>query len=260
MKKFIMGFVSASILFCGISFADEIKTTVMNCSVSMNGSNRDITDPILNYNGRAYVPLRTFANICDVNTVWDAESKTIKLEHFVKVETKEVIKEVPVEKIVTKEVPVEIVREVNNNPNGQYGKLWVTYTDGYYTIFDRNDNNTGYGFTFDLKGMYIATYANKVVTSSFVMLPPISGSNISAPTSSLLTSSVVESQIDSDFNGFESNNIYELSNGQIWKQTSYDYEYHYAYRPKVIIYKDSYGSYKMKVDGCTDTPTVVRLK
>lgn len=123
MKKFIMGFVSASILFCGISFAEEIKTNVMDCNITINGSVKTIDNPVLNYNGRAYVPLRAFSYLCDVNTDWDADNKTIKLEHITKVETKEIIKEVPVEKIVIKEVPIEVIKEVIKEDTGRVDKI-----------------------------------------------------------------------------------------------------------------------------------------
>ena len=73
------------------------------------------------------------------------------------------------------------------------------------------------------------------------------------------TPDLIESQIDDDFEGWEGETIFKLRNGQIWQQSSYAYAYHYAYAPKVLIYKSG-GVYKMKVDGVTSEITVRRLK
>jgi hypothetical protein len=70
---------------------------------------------------------------------------------------------------------------------------------------------------------------------------------------------VIESQIDGDFEGWEGETIFKLTNGQIWQQASYDYAYNYAYMPEVIIYKTS-GGYKMKVEDIEDVIDVVRIK
>jgi hypothetical protein len=73
------------------------------------------------------------------------------------------------------------------------------------------------------------------------------------------SASIIESQIDGDFNGWEGETIIRLTNGQIWKQSSYHYEYHYAFMPKVLIYKSG-GAYKIKVDGTETSVSVTRLK
>ena len=73
------------------------------------------------------------------------------------------------------------------------------------------------------------------------------------------TATVIESQIDGEFNGWEGETIFKLTNGQIWQQTSYEYMYHYAYMPNVIIYNAS-GGYKMKVEDVEDTINVMRIK
>ena len=70
---------------------------------------------------------------------------------------------------------------------------------------------------------------------------------------------VIESQIDGDFEGFDEDNIFKLSNGQIWIQTEYKYHYHYAYMPKVIIF-ESNGKYYMKVDSVSGVVEVERLR
>lgn len=70
-------------------------------------------------------------------------------------------------------------------------------------------------------------------------------------------SSVIETQIDGDFEGWEGETIVKTINGQIWQQTEYHYHYHYAFMPKVLIYPGN-GGYKMKVDG-TDKAVGVQL-
>jgi hypothetical protein len=80
------------------------------------------------------------------------------------------------------------------------------------------------------------------------------GSSVSTP-----SASIVEAQIDGDFNGWEGETIIRLTNGQIWQQSSYHYEYHYAFMPKVLIFKSG-GAYKAKVDGTETSVSVTRLK
>jgi hypothetical protein len=73
------------------------------------------------------------------------------------------------------------------------------------------------------------------------------------------TPSVIETQIDDDFEGWDGETIFKLSNGQIWQQAAYAYTYHYAYRPKVLIYLSG-SAYRMKVEGVDGTIPVKRLK
>lgn len=72
-------------------------------------------------------------------------------------------------------------------------------------------------------------------------------------------SSVIETQIDGDFEGWEGETIVKLMNGQIWQQTEYHYHYHYAFMPKVLIYRSG-GSYKIKVEGVDKAVGVERLR
>src|SRR4051794_22219483 len=34
-----------------------------------------------------------------------------------------------------------------------------------------------------------------------------------------------------EFTGWNGSSVFQLTNGQVWQQATYDYEYHYAYRP-----------------------------
>ena len=73
------------------------------------------------------------------------------------------------------------------------------------------------------------------------------------------TPKVIESRINGDFDDWEGGTVVKLINGQIWEQTEYHYEYHYAYMPSVLIY-NSGGGYKMQVDGVDEALGVRRLK
>lgn len=70
---------------------------------------------------------------------------------------------------------------------------------------------------------------------------------------------VIESYIKGEFKGWDGDTIFILDNGQIWQQSSYAYTYHYAYHPKVIIYKTA-GGYKMMVEGASGSIYVRRIK
>lgn len=72
-------------------------------------------------------------------------------------------------------------------------------------------------------------------------------------------SGAIESQITGEFEGWDGDTLFKLTNGQIWQQSSYAYTYHYAYRPEVIIYSAN-GGCKLKVDGVDDSIFVRRLK
>lgn len=80
-----------------------------------------------------------------------------------------------------------------------------------------------------------------------------------ATTGPVSTEAVIESQIDGDFEGWDGETIFKLTNGQIWQQASHAYHYHYAFMPEVVIYKTS-GGYKMKVEDVEETIYVRRIK
>ncbi len=70
---------------------------------------------------------------------------------------------------------------------------------------------------------------------------------------------VMESNIDGEFQGWSGETIFKLRNGQIWQQASYAYTYSYKYCPRVMIYSSG-GRYIMQVEGMDSTIPVVRLK
>lgn len=68
---------------------------------------------------------------------------------------------------------------------------------------------------------------------------------------------VIESQLSGAFEGWQGESEYELTNGQVWKQSRYRYQYQYKYRPHATIYRASGGTI-MDVDGCRAHVTRVR--
>ena len=47
-----------------------------------------------------------------------------------------------------------------------------------------------------------------------------------------------DNRIVDEFNGWDDEAVFELSNGTKWKQKKYKYKYKYKYRPKAKIWKD----------------------
>jgi len=60
--------------------------------------------------------------------------------------------------------------------------------------------------------------------------------------------------IDGSWSGWSGDTIVQLTDGSVWRQAEYHYEYHYAYRPKVEISGD-----KMSVAGMRRAVRVRRL-
>lgn len=73
------------------------------------------------------------------------------------------------------------------------------------------------------------------------------------------TGSVYEGTIDGEFEGWDGETIFKMMDGSIWQQASYDYTYHYAYMPRVIIFNKDGATY-MKVEDVEDIIQVRRLK
>ncbi|MDL1980281.1 MAG: hypothetical protein LWX02_02170 [Deltaproteobacteria bacterium] len=59
---------------------------------------------------------------------------------------------------------------------------------------------------------------------------------------------VIESKINGEFKGWEGETEYELTNGQVWKQATYKYQYKYAYMPSATVY-ETYSGMVMAVKG-----------
>lgn len=71
--------------------------------------------------------------------------------------------------------------------------------------------------------------------------------------------SIIETQVDGDFEGWDGETIVKTTDGHIWQQSSYYYEYDYAFMPTVMIFRGSDG-YKMKVNGVSQSVAVKQLR
>jgi len=68
---------------------------------------------------------------------------------------------------------------------------------------------------------------------------------------------VIESKIDGDFRGWDGTTTFKLLNGDTWVQDEIKTLFNNSiFRPTVIIYRDSDGTFKMKVDGVDETVQV----
>ena len=70
----------------------------------------------------------------------------------------------------------------------------------------------------------------------------------------------IESQIGGEFEGWDGDTVFVLTNGQVWQQSRYAYTYHYAYRPEVLIYPSDAGTCELRVDGISETISVQRIR
>jgi len=61
--------------------------------------------------------------------------------------------------------------------------------------------------------------------------------------------------IDGSWSGWDGSTLLRLTDGSVWEQAEYHYEYHYAYRPSVVITGD-----KMLVQGMRRAVRVRRLR
>jgi hypothetical protein len=57
--------------------------------------------------------------------------------------------------------------------------------------------------------------------------------------------------------GYRQGVKFELTNGQVWEQTSTRYMYRYSYRPEAVLDASGWTG-KIKIDGCDDEWVDVR--
>lgn len=69
-----------------------------------------------------------------------------------------------------------------------------------------------------------------------------------------------ESRIDGAFEGWSGDTTFTLRNGQVWRQASYAYSYHYAYSPEVVIYESSGGTVLTLADDDSHAIRVRRVR
>jgi hypothetical protein len=70
----------------------------------------------------------------------------------------------------------------------------------------------------------------------------------------------IESRIGGEFNGWSGDTVFELQNGQIWKQARYAYWYHYAYHPEVVIYESNGGYVLCLADDFANSIAVQKVR
>jgi len=69
-----------------------------------------------------------------------------------------------------------------------------------------------------------------------------------------------EGTLKGSFRGFKDRDtVFEFTDGSMWKQNEYKYNYHYSYRPQAKIVERN-SRYFIEVDGMNDTVEVVKIK
>jgi hypothetical protein len=68
---------------------------------------------------------------------------------------------------------------------------------------------------------------------------------------------ITEAKIDGEFQGWDGDNYYRLSNGEVWQQAHHAYSYHYAYQPNARILSDG-SRFFLEVEGMSEPVEVKR--
>jgi len=94
IKFYVLGLMSGVMLTGGIiSYADEIgvasntgllQCSKMICSIWADGKEIDMDLPILNYEGRSYLPVRKLAEVTGANVTWDGDNRVINVKSDIK--------------------------------------------------------------------------------------------------------------------------------------------------------------------------------
>ena len=74
-----------------------------------------------------------------------------------------------------------------------------------------------------------------------------------------LQSTIIQSRVDDEWEGWDGETVVVLTNGQVWRQDEYHYEYSYAYMPDVIILKID-DRWHMRVEDSDEWVAVSRLQ
>lgn len=69
---------------------------------------------------------------------------------------------------------------------------------------------------------------------------------------------IYDSRIEGEFEGWDGDRIYELTNGTRWQQVRYKYRYKYKYRPRAKIIEQNGGKY-LEVEGMDESIRVRRV-
>jgi hypothetical protein len=69
---------------------------------------------------------------------------------------------------------------------------------------------------------------------------------------------VYSGQIEDEFTGWDGETLFTMTDGTHWIQDRYNYWYHYAYRPQVVIERVDGGLY-LRLDGRTERVAVRQI-
>ena len=78
-------------------------------------------------------------------------------------------------------------------------------------------------------------------------------------TNSTAQTLIKQCQLDGDFEGFDDEKIFEMTDGSVYYQSGYKYSYHYSYMPRCQIFKEN-GRLLLKVEGMDEMVEVEETK
>jgi hypothetical protein len=285
MKKRIILIIISSFMFVGVVSAASLWGTYKGNQIiklTVDGLPVKTTDvPAISYQGRTMVPIYLLQE-AGINYTWDQNNQTVNINK----PTTEASSFNPVMR--TKEIMALGGGGVTlSNVAGQMTAMvyfpsvnglagdWKNIAQIFNKLIDFNAVYMYIGYTvgqqdnvIEIKTSDYVGFLNGLITDDqlknlWITSGPLFSGNQSGtitPTSSItVETSTINSQIDGDFDGFDSKKIFKLLNGQIWQQTSFDYKYSYKYSPKVTIYKDG-SYYYLIVDGEDKKVRVERIK
>jgi len=112
-------------------------------------------------------------------------------------------------------------------------------------IFELTDGTVYYQSSYKYNYSYSYRPLVKIYSNGFSKIIVVNGLDDFAE---IEETNAIKSKIINDFKGWTGDTIFELQNGQIWKQSKYEYKYFYAYRPDAMIVKIG-SNYVMTVKG-----------
>ncbi|MFH6937068.1 hypothetical protein [Flavobacterium sp. FlaQc-30] len=112
-------------------------------------------------------------------------------------------------------------------------------------IFELTDGTVYYQSAYKYRYHYAYRPTVKIYSDGYTKIIVPNGMNDYAK---IQETTAIKSKIINDFKGWSGDTIFELQNGQIWKQDKHKYKYFYSYRPNAIIIKTG-SHYIMTVKG-----------
>ncbi len=98
--------------------------------------------------------------------------------------------------------------------------------------FELTDGTVYFQSTYKYSYCYFYRPTVKIYSDGYTKIIVPDGMNDYAE---IQETTAIKSKIISAFNGWSGDTIFELQNGQVWKQDKYQYKYFYSYRPDAII-------------------------